>query len=199
MVRAFYTPTDKRLPRELLNIKKSIADAQRPTGTERERALLKIQEQVSSIQAVVDELQAQQTHTFQAAPIDISTDTPNQYPAATRNLAFPGPAGGGRIATLGLSAEFERVSASGNITIWLEIVQNGVVTWRRSGAFYVGDPASAPPGWASPAINEPIQLKVANAAQANMQIRLYATTFVSQTVTAQMRNIVATLTYGPRL
>lgn len=53
VVKALYTPADKRLASELKSANRSIRDAQRPTGTERERALLKLQEAVDAIPVAV--------------------------------------------------------------------------------------------------------------------------------------------------
>lgn len=198
MVKSFYTPQGSRIPDTLKSLASSIKDIQRPTGTEKERVILNLQTQVVDLEAAVAELSARTTYTTSPEDFTISTDTPNEFPTATRDFSFPAPEGGGRVATLALSGEFVRVSSSGSITIWLEILQNGVVTWRRTGAFYIGDPASAPPAWGNPAINDFISLRVPNAASANMQIRLYASTFVAGNVVARMQNIQATLEYGPR-
>lgn len=50
MVKAFYTPTDKRLPTELARINQSLRDIQRPTGTEKNRSLLGIEDALSALQ-----------------------------------------------------------------------------------------------------------------------------------------------------
>lgn len=198
MVKMIYTPEESRVPVELKKIQDSVRDVQRPTGTEKERSLLQLQQAVSGLQVTVAELAARKVYTTSPAAFNISTTTPGPFPEASRAFSFPGPEGGGRVATLALSADFIRTTSSGNITIWLEILQNGVVTWRRPGALYVGDTASAPPAWGNPAINDFIQIVVPNEAAASMEIHLYATSFVSGTVTARMQNIQATLEYGPR-
>ena len=59
MVNRSYIPTDRRLPAELSRMRQSIEDAQRPTGTERERSLLRLQEAVNELetqQAALEEL-----------------------------------------------------------------------------------------------------------------------------------------------
>lgn len=199
MVKQFYTPDTARLASELKKVHRGLEDAQRPTGTERDRTLLKVQQAVGELDAAVAELTAQSVHTFQPAPVEVSAGAPGAYPTFTRAMSFAPPVGGARVATLSLAAEFVRTSASGNITIWLEILQAGTSTWKRTGAFYVGDVASAPAGWGDPSMNESIQLVVANAAQAGMAIRLHTHTFVSGVVNARMQNIAATLTYGARI
>lgn len=50
MVKAFYTPTDKRLPASLAAIQKSVRDVQRPTGTEKSRSLLQIEDAIAALQ-----------------------------------------------------------------------------------------------------------------------------------------------------
>lgn len=190
MVNSIYISGEERLPESLKQINRSLSDIQRPTGTEKTQTVLQLQESV-------DELTARRSHTVTPADFSISASTPGQYPSASRSFSFPGPEGGGRVATLALSAEFVRTTSSGNITIFLEILQNGVVTWRRLSALVVGDTASAPPAWGNPSISDFIQIRVLNAAAASMQIRLYGHTFVSGAVTAEMRNIQATLEYGP--
>lgn len=213
MVKPFYVPADKRLPTELKRIQRSLEDVQRPTGTEKDRTLMRVQAAVvllatqqaelaaaqAATAAAVAELEARSAHSLSPANLSISAATPGVFPTEVRSLSFPAPVGGGRVATLALSAEFVRTTASGNVTIWIEILQNGVSTWKRSGAFYVGDTASAPAAWGNPSINEPMQLEVPNAAAASMQIRLHAHVFTAGTVTARMQNIRATLTYGARI
>lgn len=199
MVRPFYTPAAARLASELRKTHRGLEDVQRPSGTERARTLMNLQKTVGDLDAAVAELTAQSVHTFQPAPLDVAAGTPGAYPTFTRAMSFAPPVGGARVATLTLAAEFVRTSSSGNITIWLEILQAGTSTWKRTSAFYVGDVASAPAGWGDPSMNESVQLTVANAAQAGMTIRLYTHTFVSGVVNARMQNIAATLTYGARI
>ncbi|PRI10912.1 hypothetical protein [Leucobacter massiliensis] len=50
MVTRFYTPADKRLPTELRRIQRSLADVQSPTGTERDRVLMRLQETVEKLE-----------------------------------------------------------------------------------------------------------------------------------------------------
>ena len=206
MVKSYYLPAEARVGSELKKIQQSVRDIQRPTGTEKARtleqvldALARLDTQQGELAAAVAELQARSAQALAPANLSISAATPGLFPTATRALSFTGPVGGGRMATLTLSAEFVRTTSSGNVTVWVEILQNGVSTWKRSGAFYVGDTASAPAAWGNPSINEPISLEVANAAAASMQIRLHAHVFTAGTVTARMQNIRATLTYGARI
>ena len=199
MVNGIYIAGDRRLPAELKKIQKGLGDVQRPTGTEKNRSLLALEEAVGELQVTVAELSARSVATRSPADLTISTDTPGQWPSATRAFSFPAPSGGGRVATLALSAEFVRTTSSGNITIFLELLQNNAVTWRRTQALIVGDTQSAPPAWGNPSINDFIQITVPNAAAASMSIRLYAHTFVGGSVAARMQNIQATLEYGPRL
>ena len=206
MVNPIYVPAHKRLGRELKKVRAGLKDAQRPTGTQKNQTLRKLQEALDTLASVVQgladtvaELLARSAFSRSPANIEITASTPGLYPIATRSMSFPSPGGGGRVATLAISAEFVRVSTSGDITIWMEILQDGVSTWRRTSAFYVGDALSAPPAWGNPAINEPMQLEVETAADAEMQIRLYAHVFVAGAVTARMQNIRATLTYGARI
>lgn len=58
MVKAFYTPTDKRLPTELAKLQQSVRDVQRPTGTEKNRSLMNLQAALSDLQAQQVELAA---------------------------------------------------------------------------------------------------------------------------------------------
>lgn len=209
MVSGLYRPTsdDRRVPEEIRKLSASVRDVQRATGTEKNRSLLQLQEALEEVEGVVNglattvaELSARKAATVSPANFTISTNTAGTFPTASSALfTFDGPAGGGRVATLAISAEFVRVTATGQITIWMELLQDGVVTWRRPGALYVGDPASAPPAWGNPAINDFIQIQVPDAEAAEMQIRLYCTTFVAGTVTARMQNIQVTLEYGPTL
>lgn len=201
-----YVSREKRVGIEIRRLQRSISDVQRPTGTEKARTLEQMQEtidklalQQTAILATQAEQDARSAHPTSLAAVTISATTPGLFPTVTRAMPFPPPVGGGRVATLSLSAEFVRVEASGNVTVWIEVLQNGVVTWRRTGAFFVGDTASAPAAWGNPSINEPISLFVEDEADASMQIRLYAHVFTSGTVTARMQDIKATLTYGARI
>lgn len=206
MVKPQYIAPQRRVAVEIRKLSRSVRDVQRPTGTEKARTLEQLQEAVATLEvqqaaviATVAELSARDAHPTTIPNFTISAATPGLYPTVTRDLPFPPPQGGGRVATLSLDAEFVRVTADGNITVWIEILQKGASTWRRSGAFYVGDTASAPAAWGNPSINEPISLVVEDAAAADMQIRLHAHVFVSGTVTARMQDIRATLTYGARI
>ena len=199
MVNPVYIPNDRRLPAMLRDIQRGVKDVQSPTGTEKNRTLMKLEEAVTELQEQQAEILAQSVHVFQAAPIQVTVNTPGLFPTFTRAISFPPPVGGGRVATLSLSAEFVRTSASGNVTIWVELLQNGISTWKRSGAFFVGDTASAPAAWGNPSINEPMQIEVPTALAAGMTVRLHAHTFVAETVSARMQNIIATLSYGARL
>lgn len=67
MVKAFYTPTDKRLPASLAAIQKSVRDVQRPTGTEKSRALLQIEDAIAALE--------DQQRTLANASIVVANDT----------------------------------------------------------------------------------------------------------------------------
>lgn len=220
MVNPRYVPEHKRIAREFKQLRRSLGDIQRPTGTEKNRSLLKLEQAIEALETqqatletqqaalaaaqrdlgvTVAELASRRSHEVAPALLPITATTPGQYPTASRALNFPPPEGGGRVATLLLSGEFVRTSATGNLTIWVEILQAGSSTWKRGAAFVVGDTLSAPPAWGNPSISDFIQLNVRNEAAAGMAVRLHAHTFVAQTVRAEMRNITATLTYGGRI
>ena len=189
MVNPIYTRDDQRLPSELKRIQRSLDDVQRPTGTERERSLMRLEAQVA-------ELQARSSHVATPPDIEITATTPGTFTSASGGMTFPAPEGGGRVATLQFSGEVIRVSSSGNITVWMEVLLNGVTAWKRQAAFVVGDALSAPPAWGNPSLDNFLQLDVPGDAAANMTIRLHGHTFVAGAVTARMQNITATLTYG---
>lgn len=192
MGKLIYVREDRRLPAELKRQARSIRDAQRPTGTERDQTMSQMRDQVA-------ELFARRSFSTEPANLSISASTPGQYLAYTRSFSFPPPEGGGRYATLHLDMDFVRTSSAGNINIFMELLQRGSVTYRRTGAVYVGDTASAPTGWGNPGVNEFIQLRVPNADAANMALRFYGNTFIAETVAARMQNLIATLTYGARI
>lgn len=192
MGKLIYTRDDKRLPAMLKQTQRSIRDAQRPTGTERDQTMLQMREQVA-------ELLARRSFTRRPADLSISVSNPGSYPTATRAVQFPAPEGGGRIATVHLSAEFVRTSSSGNINVFIEVLSAGSVVWKRQAAAYVGDTASAPPGWGNPGMNDMFQIPVPTESAAELTIRIYGNTFVSGTVSARMQNIAMTLMYGDRL
>lgn len=199
MVKPNYTPPARVVAEQLRKVRRAVADAQKPTGTEKARSLLQLGEAVSVLEVQVAELNARSVDVETPADVTISAATPGVFTTATRSMTFAAPEGGARVAMLHMSAVLERVTESGNITVWVEILQNGVSTWKRLAAFYVGDTASAPPDWGNPAWGEPIQLAVANAAEASMTLKLHAHVFVAGTVTARMKNITATLEYGARI
>lgn len=74
MVKAFYTSADKRLPSELARIQKSVRDVSRPTGTEKSRALLLIEEAVANLEIQQANLEAQQASLANASVV-LSADT----------------------------------------------------------------------------------------------------------------------------
>lgn len=189
-----YTRDDARLPAELKAIQRQLDDATSPTGTERARSLLQLQKQVDEL------VLGRSVVSTSPADLDIQAGTPNAYPSFTRAFQFPAPAGGGRVGSLTIAAELARTSSSGNITVWIELLQNDAVTWRRTGAFYLGDAISAPPGWAEVQhMNDTVQVEVPDAANARMALRLYTHTFVEGVVNARVRNTRATLQYGAPL
>lgn len=57
MVRSFYTPTDKRLPQTISSINKGLRDIQRPTGTEKERSILQLQQAISDLAGQQDRIE----------------------------------------------------------------------------------------------------------------------------------------------
>lgn len=61
MVKAYYTSQDKRLPTSLARIQQSVRDVQRPTGTEKSRALLQLEAAFDELADQQARLEAQQT------------------------------------------------------------------------------------------------------------------------------------------
>ena len=113
MVKQFYTPADKRLPSSLASISKSVRDVQRPTGTEKERSILKLQNAIDTLNVTVAELSARSSH--QASPADLTLVYGKGYGQkgpATRDFSLPGPSSGRRTALLVGSGNFEWAGGS---------------------------------------------------------------------------------------
>lgn len=199
MVNPYYIPSEKRLPEELRKLQASVRDAQRPTGTEKKRTLLNLSMAVDELTLTVEEQSARSSHSVTPASMSISSSTPGLWPSTSTAMVFPEPTGGPRVATLHLSAALRRDSGTGNMSVFVEVLQDGASTWKRHNAFLVGDTASAPPSWGNPELNELIQIGVADADQANMAIKIYGHVFVGDPITVAVEDIIATLTYGARI
>ncbi|MFD5599171.1 hypothetical protein ACFWHR_03845 [Leucobacter sp. NPDC058333] len=108
MVSRIYTPDDKRLPAELRRMQKSLADTQRPTGTEIARTLLKQQEAIDSALQAIAEIQARSTYQVAPPALKLTYGTGfGQKGPETLDFEMPGPLSGRRAATLIGSGTFE--------------------------------------------------------------------------------------------
>lgn len=158
--------------------------------------------QINTLTEQQEELSlGRRTHSTDIEDLSITATTPGVFPTATRTFSLPPPYEVGRSATLALSAFFERTAGSptSNITVWIELLQGGQVVWRRTNAVIAGTPASAPSGWSTMGINDLMFLQVTNTSSATFTIRLYAHTFIAETVTATMRDASATISYSDPL
>lgn len=101
MVKAYYTPADKRLPATLSQLQSSLRDIQAPTGTEKERSLLKLQEQQLVLSDQVAELQGRASHQVSVAELNLVYGTGwGEKGPVTRNFTLPGPGASRRTALL---------------------------------------------------------------------------------------------------
>lgn len=188
MVRQFYTRDDQRLPQILKQQQRSIADIQRPTGTERGLA-------IANLTLAVAELQARQSITVFPANLAVSGNaTVAPFPSATRDLDFAAPVGGRRTAVLTLGGLLTNSGGvSNSVQAFVEILHNGTRVWGTDSS--VPKPTSAPSGWAEQ-VAAAVTVRVPAGAPPQLQVRIHRVGFTSTVTTLTLSQITATLTYG---
>lgn len=146
-----------------------------------------------------NELQlGRRTHTAQLNTMSLTASTPGTYLDFTQNFSITGPYEEGRSATVSVTAYFRRTSASGNMTVWTELLRGSEVVWRRTGAVVVGDTLSAPAAWGNPGFSDAFFIPAPLGSE-NYTIRFYTHTFVAGTVNAVAENMSITFAYGDPL
>lgn len=135
------------------------------------------------------------SHSTQPADVSLTATTPGVYPTYERDFTLPGPYEASRSSQISISAMFSRTSVSGNMTIWTELLRSGDVIWRRTGAVVVGAPASAPPEWADMGFSDTFYV-MTPPGNHTYTLRFYCHTFVAETVTAEVSDMVAVISYG---
>lgn len=122
MVKAYYTPDSRRLADTFKGMQKSVADVQRPTGTEKERLLEKLAAQQLILSDAIAELQARSSH--QASPADLTlvygTGFGQKGPA-TRSFSLPAPQGAQRTALLIGSGNFEWAGSASSSALGIRL------------------------------------------------------------------------------
>lgn len=156
--------------------------------------------QLSVVSRQITELSSgRRSHTATPEALTVSATTPGAYPSFTRDFTLPPPEGGTRSATISVSASFVRTSGTATITIWLELLCEGSVIWRRPNNIPVGDAVSSPSAWGgSPGISDAF-FTVVPTGYTNYTLRAYTGTFVSGSITADIQNLSITITYGDKL
>lgn len=139
MVKRLYVPDDKRIPVEFKKIRASLDDIQSPTGTEKNRSLLKLQEAVDAVEeaveaveVVVAELNARSSRTQSLSDLSVTQAAPPSTPGsvlwgvASRIFTPQAPVGGGRYVDISVSGSISGSNSSGSMpTAHLQLLQNG--------------------------------------------------------------------------
>lgn len=211
MVKAFYLPEDRRLAGTLRTITRSVEDSQRPTGTERDRTLLKVQDAVDKISAqsqalaeAVDELQARATHQVAPAALTLTYGTGyGQKGPANRNFTLPAPAGARRTATLIGSGIFEwaggTAPASLGIYLRLELWQGSKLV--AADVANVSNNPFVPATFNGDSFSVTASLRVPSGASPAFQLRLYgyrSSDGGTSTDAGRVANLSFTLSYGDK-
>ena len=211
MVKSFYTRDDQRLPNTLKQITKSVSDVQRPTGTERERTLLKVQDALDKLalqqQAVADavaELQARSTHQATPAAVTLTYGTGyGQKGPTTRDFTLPAPQGAQRTATLIGSGIFEWAggtsTAALGIYLRLELWQGS--TMIAADVANVSNNPFVPAAFNGDAFSVTVSVKIPAGTNAAFQLRLYGYRSAdggTATDAGRVTNLSFTLAYGDK-
>lgn len=151
MVSAMYTPTDKRLPTELARIQRSVRDVQRPTGTERERSLLRLEEamlELAAQQAQLASQQAQLEAVVAALPVAFAGEnvgggfTPSTSWQTVATLTIPRPAGKTKASVMALASTVINWSVAGSAA-WPVVSARVLVNGSAGPAVPLGQGVSA--------------------------------------------------------
>lgn len=191
MPRQFYISDEERLAKILKQQARSLSDVQRPTGTEREQTLARLQ-------SAVAELDARKSQVFVASNLAVTgSATVNPFPSAVRELEFSAPAGGTRSGVLTVSGLLTNSGSPSNaVQAFVEILLRGSRVW--AGEASVPRMTSAPAGW-----SEQISATVTIRAEANtpppLSVRMYRVGFTSASTTLLLSDLTATLAYGAML
>lgn len=144
MVKQFYVASDRRLSNQLGALSRQVADIQRPTGTERDQSLLKLQQAVTDIQGQQATLAAQQADllaraTFSTTPAGLTLihgGSVGESGPVARTITLPPPVGSARSAVIygSGSVAWTGTSTTGlqigdSVTVGIEFRQNANRIW----------------------------------------------------------------------
>ncbi|WP_416444759.1 hypothetical protein AB3K78_15570 [Leucobacter sp. HNU] len=198
MPRQFYISDEERLAKILKQQARSLSDVQRPTGTEREQTLARLQ-------SAVAELDARVASTISAPDFSVTATDPGGAPgnanwqSGQRQFVLPTPSGGARFADISVSGDLAGSSSAGTQpTAYLAILNgNSVVATEMVGVPKAGS-AGYPPIW-NPRFRLSADVLVA-ATPFPLTIRLYVGAYSSGgNVTITVTSLSATVRYGQRL
>ncbi|WP_353144745.1 hypothetical protein [Acinetobacter pragensis] len=196
MPRQFYIPDEQRLATILKQQARSLSDVQRPTGTERERTLLRLQQ-------AVDELQARTSSTVTAASVSAVANDPGTGTAwgqASRSITIPAPAGGSRYADVSITGALSGGSSTvpeRSVTAYLMLLYGSTVLDTQTMLVPGSGSSDWPPGWGTRFNLMSTQL-VGLTPQA-LTLRIHVSAFGGGgTVTVTGSALSATVRYGQR-
>lgn len=165
-------------------------------------ALRSLGGQLDTQAALVDELLLGRiTTSTELDEIKVTATTPGVFPTVTTPFSLQPPRGGDRAGTFTVSGDIVNTSgpsSTSSITLWFELLRDGVAIWRKPNSIIVGVAPSAPDSWGDAGFSDTFSLVVPEGAS-NYSLRIYTHTFVAGTVSASVLNFTATLVYGDRV
>lgn len=186
----------EEVTRDLYKTQVQTQQALRNEGRATGGQLAVISKQIDAVYRQQEELLlGRRTYTQSVSDVSLVATTPGLYPVFTRSFNLEPPYLSPRSTTMSVSANFARTSATGNMTVWVELLRGTSVIWRRTGAVFVGDTASAPAAWGNPGFSDSFQVTTPTN-EDTYTLRFYAHTFVAETVTVQVSGINVVASYG---
>ena len=204
MVKSYYVPDSRRLADTFKGLQKSVADVQRPTGTEKERLLEKLAAQQLILSDAIAELQARSSH--QATPADLTLVYGTGYGQkgpATRTFTMPAPTGARRTALLVGSGNFEWAGSSGSAALGIRLRSE---LWLN-GALIATDVAEVsnnpfiPASFSGDTMSFTASVKIPAGAPVQLELKLYGYRSADGGTTTDAGRVAAlsfTLTYGDK-
>lgn len=198
MARQFYIPDEQRLANTLQQQARSLADVQRPTGTEREQTLLKLQ-------AALEELQARASKRVTTSDLSVKAVDPGTGAGGTviwangqRDFSLPASTGSRRIAGVSVSGGLHSANTGNSMPmVFLLLLHGGQTVGSASYALPLTT-GYYPPGWSS-RFTMPVNLVLPSTAT-TLTLRAYVSTYPQGgTTTIDLTDLTASVTYGEQI
>lgn len=210
MVNRYIAP-DRRLGVEIRKLSRAAKEAQKPTGTERDRVLQTVLDQQVAILEAQVQLQAQQAEmlgrsSHQVSPSAVTLTYGTGYGEkgpSTRSFPFPAPQLGRRAATLIGSGRFEWAGGSSSaalgVYLRVELWQGSSMLWADV-AFVTNDPF-IPAAFNGDSFSLAASVRVPANDEPSFQLRVYGYRSAdggAATDGGRITNLSFTLQYGDR-